>query len=91
MVLLENSTPEPLSLEEVSIRMTTYDSSGQVLARDYPFAFSGLSGEVNPHSTTRIPLHRPDPADRVYRSRLFLRDERGRLLSELEVPPEEDS
>jgi hypothetical protein len=79
---IENGSPHPLFLDTIGVEMTTYDGAGRVIARAYPFSFRG---QVEPFSTSRLPLHCPDRERRMRRSRLDLRDQRGRLISSLEV------
>ena len=82
MVILENNSREPLSLDEITIEMTGYDREGNELSSRW-FAFRGL---VEPHSTTRLPLGRPDPQAIVKTSKLHLKNRWGRVISELEIP-----
>jgi len=81
--LLENSSGRRIGLEEITVEMTTFDRDGRVLACGYPFY---LKGRLGPFATTRIPLNRPDRDGQVDRASVVLKDSRGRVLSEAEVP-----
>jgi hypothetical protein len=67
--------------------MTTYDGEGKVIAKGYRFSFRGDRGDIAPFASTRLPLNRPDRSGQVRTSRLYLRDGRGRIVSEIEVAP----
>ncbi len=86
--VVENGSPAVVSHDSLEVDMTTYDAAGKEIARDYAFTFRGMRGCLAPAATTRLPLNRPDRDRRVRASRLYLRDDRGRTLSEIDVPPE---
>jgi hypothetical protein len=85
--VIENAAPEPVSLDSLEVDMTTYDGEGKVIAKGYRFSFRGDRGDIAPFTSTRLPLNRPDRSGQVRTSRLYLRDGRGRIVSEIEVAP----
>jgi len=88
LAVLENGSPSPLSLDELSIEMACFDAKGRLLPRGNPFSFRAEA--VSAGAATRLPLYRSDRDRRIQSCRLHLKDERGRILAEVEVPPLEE-
>ena len=85
LALIENVSPAAVSLDSVSIEMTTYDGQGKVIASGYPITV--VAPAVEPGLRTRVPISCPDREHQVRGSKLYLKNARGRVISELEVGP----
>jgi hypothetical protein len=85
LALIENVSPAAVSMDSVSIEMTTYDGEGKVIASGYPITV--VAPAVEPGLRTRVPISCPDREHRVRGSKLFLKNARGRVISEMEVGP----
>ena len=79
IVLVENGASRPIDLENVSFEMTTYDSKNRILDSKYPIT---IKGEIPGFDNNRVLLNKPDKNGKIVKSRIFMKDHRGQILSE---------
>jgi len=78
-VVVENGAPQPLDLEDIVFEITTYDSQNRILESNYSVS---IKGQIDRYDNDTILLNTPDREGKITRTKVFMKDRRGHIVSE---------